>query len=289
MLMGDVRMINSRSRIQKMFVLVARSLVTVLLISAGTSANAVDIGTFSGHEVHLTKENYETVLTIDGRALHRNSIISFDDVASIAGVLTVIGSSSPGGNACDSSPFVLSFPAGAAPRLDGPVDTCASITHRLEGDRIMFSTSPVPGRKTEQWEWTSANGLKTLAATDFQPESGSGWGSIRERKFEHPADAFRNQEISSSIHSLVGSNFEYFQELMTGVGSGDFKGDDYVGAACRPHNCDQEAGLLFLSAQDRQIFAAWKPEGGKIVVHPNVKAWPEKAKAELRVWAKQWK
>lgn len=260
--------------------------VASFLPFAATSAQAIEVGRVAGHSVEVKKEDFDAALSVDGRVLHKNSIILFDEIVSINGVLALVGSSSPGGNACDGSPFVLSF--AATPRLDGPVDSCASIEHRVEGDRIVFSTLPVAGRQTDQWEWTSADGFKTLTATEFQPVAGSGWDNLRDRKFTHPADAFRNQEVSGSVRTLIGPDFEYFQELMTGVGSGEFKGDDFVGSACRPHNCDEEAGLLFLSRQDRGVFAAWKPEGKGIVVYPNVKAWPEKAKGELRTWARQW-
>ncbi|MDP9839870.1 hypothetical protein J2T09_004650 [Neorhizobium huautlense] len=264
------------------------AIVTVvsLLPIAATPAQAIEVGRVAGHSVEIKKEDFEAALSVDGRQLHKNSIILFDEIVSINGVLALVGSSSPGGNACDGSPFVLSF--AETPRLDGPIDSCVSIEHRVEGDRIAFSALPVPGRKTERWEWTLAGGFKTLSATEFQPTAGSGWDNLRERKLTHPADAFRNQEVSASVRSLVGPDFDYFQELMIGVGSGEFKGDDFVGSACRPHNCDEEAGLLFLSRQDRAVFAAWKPAGKKIVVHPNVKAWPEKAKSELRIWARQW-
>jgi hypothetical protein len=34
---------------------------------------------------------------------------------------------------------------------------------------------------------------------------------------------------------------------------------------------------------------AWKPDGEKIAVFPApVTGWPEKARAELKEWAKQW-
>lgn len=38
---------------------------------------------------------------------------------------TLIGERSAGGNARDGSPFIVSFPPNAAPRLDGPIDSCS--------------------------------------------------------------------------------------------------------------------------------------------------------------------
>jgi len=53
--------------------------------------------------------------------------------------------------------------------------------------------------------------------------------------------------------------------------------------------CREQEALLFLSAKDRRAYAAWKPHQKKIIVHPPVKQWPEKAKQELRAWAETWK
>lgn len=37
--------------------------------------------------------------------------------------------------------------------------------------------------------------------------------------------SIRNQEISASVRSLIGSHFDDFQKLMTGVGNGELEGD----------------------------------------------------------------
>ncbi|MBB3302804.1 hypothetical protein FHT72_006309 [Rhizobium sp. BK077] len=48
-----------------------------------------------------------------------------------------------------------------------------------------------------------------------------------------------------------------------------------------------KASIIHLAS--RTVYLAWKPSGQKIKVNPDVKAWPEKAKAELRQWAAKWK
>jgi hypothetical protein len=46
-----------------------------------------------------------------------------------------------------------------------------------------------------------------------------------------------------------------------------------------------EEALLFLSAQDRKAYLAWKPENQKIVARPPVSEWPDKQRLELMMWA----
>lgn len=260
-----------------------------LLAGAALPAKGVELEKIAGHTVEIREKDFEKVLTVDGRDLHTNQIVFLDDIHAFKDTVVIVGTSSAGGNACDGSPFVLSFPKGGAPRLDGPIESCAPVSWVVEGASLVFSTASIPGRETERWHWTAERGIAPLVSVAFQADGASGWANLRERAFTHPSDAFKNGEIATSFKMVLGSDFEHFRELMTGVGSGSFKGDDFVGSACRPHACLDEAGLIFLSSSDRRAYAAWKPDGGKIAVFPSpVQDWPEKAKAELREWAKQW-
>lgn len=266
------------------------SLVAITVLVVGIRpASAIDIESLFGHTVRIEGEYPERALKIDDRELHREAILLFDELVIVEGVPALIGSSSNGGNICDGTPFVVSFPPGGKPRFDGPIEACVNIKHEVLEGRIIFSTNNIPGQGREQWSWTPADGLKELGIAAFVPDDKSGWQALRERVFQHPSDALKNAEIAQALKSLLGADFEAFQKIITGTGSGEFKSDDYVGTACTPHMCGEQEAMLFLSAKDRQAYAAWKPYQRKIVVHPPVKQWPEKAKQELREWAEKWK
>lgn len=259
------------------------------LAGLAVSANAVELEKIAGRTIEIKERDFEKVLTVDGRELHTNAIIFLDDIYAFDGTVVVVGTSSVGGNACEGAPFVLSFPDKGAPRIDGPLDSCTPVSHAVEGSTLLFSTASVPGRDTERWQWSVDRGMTPLAPVAFQPDEARGWSNLRERTFTHPSDAFNNAEIAASFKMVLGSDFTQFQQLMAGVGSGQFKGDDFVGTACRPHACLDEAGLIYLSSSDRRAYAAWKPHGERIAVFPApVTEWPEKARAELKEWAKQW-
>lgn len=270
-----------------------RALVTVItllvLLTSARQSSAIEISEVAGHRVQVLEKEFQKALMVDDREIHVDQYITFDAAYALSGSLVLIGSSSAGGNACDGSPFVLSFSAGANPRFDGPLESCSIVEHRVEGDRIEFITRKVPGRDQERWEWTATDGIQALSAVAFSPDPGMGWESLRERSMSHPSEAFANGAIAASLADLLGSDFENFQGIMAGVGVGEFKGDDFVGTSCRPHACLDEAGMIFLSSRDRRAYAAWKPEGRKIVVYPApVKDWPDKAKMELLRWAQNW-
>ncbi|MBY2913965.1 hypothetical protein HF206_07500 [Rhizobium leguminosarum] len=252
------------------------------------SAVAVDVQKIAGHEITVEGPAFDSELKVDGRSIHKDAIIGFKELAIIDGTPALIGYSANGGNACDSSPFVLSFPPDGEPKMDGPIEACFSVEHQVEGDHILFSTNPGPGHDAERWGWTPKGGIAELAAEPFKADTAAGWSNLRERKLKRPSDAFANAGVVVSIKNLLGPDFAWYQELMNGVAGGEFKGDDYVGTSCRPHMCSDEAGLLFLASRQKAVYAAWRPDGKKIVVRPPVAQWPEKAKLELRAWAKRW-
>jgi len=256
---------------------------------AADAAYAIDIGKINGHEITLAEQDYEKILKVDGREMHRNAIILFDEMTTVSGVPIIIGSSSGGGNACDGSPFVLSLPIDGKSKLDGPLDSCAYITHEILNDKVVFSSPNLPGKGQDKWEWTAEAGLKSIGNTEFKASDSSGWNALREQAISYPWDVFSNIEISDQIKQLLGGDFVKFQEILTGVGSGEYLNGDYSGPSCTPHSCTFEEAIIFLSYNDRKVYAAFKPDGQKIKVFPVVTEWPDKAKAELRSWASKWK
>lgn len=257
--------------------------------SASNAAYAIDIGKINGHEITLTEQDYEKILKVDGREMHRNAIILFEDLTTVSGVQIIIGSSSGGGNACDASPFVLSVPIDGKARLDGPIVSCASVSHDIENDKVIFSTPNLPGKGQDKWEWTAETGLKSIGTTEFKASDSSGWNALREQAISYPWDVFSNIEISGQIKQLLGSDFAKYQEILTGVGSGEYLNGDYSGQSCTPHSCTFEEAIIYLSYSDKKVYAAYKIDGQKIKVFPVVKEWPEKAKVILRNWSSKWK
>ncbi|NTH25657.1 hypothetical protein G6K83_11295 [Agrobacterium rhizogenes] len=266
-----------------------RLIAAIAVLLTASAAQSMEIKTFFGHEIGITGEDPDLMLQIDGRTVLKDAIITLSEITLVAGVPTIVGERSSGGNACDGSPFVISFPDGGAPKFDGPIDSCAPVTMENKKDRLEFHTTPLPGRDGESWSWTPSDGLKALPSVAFTPDASKGWANIRERTLQHPADIFKYREIAQQLDDLLGTDKAVFESIIVGVGEGTFQGDDYVGTSCTPHMCDSTGAIIYLSTTDRKVFIAWKPDGQKIVVRPEVKQWPEKPRRELKQWAEKWK
>lgn len=241
-----------------------------------------------GHDVIILQRDFEQILMIEGREYLKDEFLNIEEVHIVGGVPTVVGSSSGGGNACDAAPFVISFPQGANPRLDGPIESCRPVQVDIQSDQIRFSTAALPNSAGEAWTWAPANGLVKSENQAFVPDASKGWATLRERTASHPSELLAFREIASQIDTLLGTERQAFSKIISGVGSGSFDGDYFIGASCTRHMCQEEEAMLVASIRDKQVFLAWKPSGEKIVVRPPVKQWPDRAKAALREWAAKW-
>jgi hypothetical protein len=162
------------------------------------------------------------------------------------------------------------------------------VTRKVDNTEITFATAPIPGRVGKIWVWTPSAGLAEQASVEMQPDMAKGFATLRERTVKHPSELFFYGEISSAISDLLGSDLKAYRETLNGTGSGKFVGDDYVGTACTPHMCGLQEAMVFVSAKEHRIYAAWKPDQKKIEVRPSLPDWPEKARAELAAWAEKW-
>ncbi|MEY9162669.1 hypothetical protein ABIE78_000788 [Sinorhizobium fredii] len=260
------------------------------LFAATVGAKAADFEMLLfGHRVIVLGSDTEQLLEVDGRQVLKEAIIDIDEVHLISGTPVVIGSASPGGNACEGAPFIISFPPNAAPRIDGPLDTCFVVTTHATPTQLSFSTTAMPNRPGERWMWSLEGGLKRVEGQTFSADTSKGWAQLREKTASHPGDLLKFGEIAEQIDALLGADKASFKDIIMGVGSGEFDGDYFAGSACTPHMCFEQEAILIASITEQKVYLAWKPSGEKIIVRPVVKDWPEKAKVFLRNWASKWK
>lgn len=250
------------------------------------SAHAEELRIF-GHEVWILGDaRGGERLLVDEREVHADWYLSIDEILVLADVGIVIGFSSPGGNACNGAPFILSFAlvGDAPPRIDGPLPTCSVVTQTILADQILFETSPFPTRPGQAWVWTPADGIQALPDIPFVANAARGWTEMRERTAGHPADLFDYEVIAQQIYDLLGDRREEALRIVLGVGSGRFDGDMFVGTACEPHNCGLTASILIADMQTRQVFVAYKPDDGPLVILPDADLWPPNPRSALLQW-----
>lgn len=258
------------------------------LTMSTAEASAFEIDMF-GHRVSVVQADDKEKLVIDGREILKDQYVSIDQLEVVGGTPVAIGTSSAGGNACEGAPFIVSFPPNANPRIDGPLETCFVVRVEKSADMLTFSTAATPNEPSKKWTWTTADGLKVAQGEKFAPDTSKGWTQLRERTVSHPSELLDYAEIGSEIARMAGFDRELVNDILMGVGSGEFKGDYFVGTTCSRHMCGDQEGLLIADVPNRKIYLAWRPSGQKIKVSPAVTEWSEKARIEIREWAAKWK
>ncbi|MGH6945327.1 MAG: hypothetical protein ACREH6_14035, partial [Geminicoccaceae bacterium] len=142
----------------------------------------------------------EQKLVVDGREVLENWSLNLEASAIVDGIGILIGISNTGGNACDVSPFVLSFPPDQPARIDGPLANCRVVTYTVHQDTVRFETSADPAHDGKVWNWTPVDGFEQVGTTSFAPDETRGWAALRERSTSHPGDLLDYAEIADQIY-----------------------------------------------------------------------------------------
>ncbi len=266
-------------------------LTSVILSMAASAATAADFDmSLFGHQVEVSRTGDEQYkLKIDGIAVLTNYYVDLEQMNIVGGVPVIVGTSSAGGNACEGSPFIVSFPKGEQPKVDGPIDSCYTVKVTVNVDSITLATPALPNKPGQKWTWTPVDGLKEIKGDQYVPDSSKGWVQLREKTVGHPSALYDYAVIGAEIDRLAGTDKALVSDILMGVGSASFHGDLLVGTSCSRHMCNEQEAVVVADIPTKAVYLAWKPSGQKIKVNPPVTVWPEKAKAELRSWAAKWK
>jgi hypothetical protein len=263
-------------------------MISCLLLSAlapkGLHASPIALKAF-GHEVEIYGALGEQKLVVDGREVLENWSLGLEGTAIVDGIGILIGTSNTGGNACDVSPFVISFPPGQSARIDGPLANCHAVTYTVHQDIIRFETQAGPAHDGDVWSWTPAGGFEEVGTTSFTPDQTKGWAALRERSASNPGDLLDYGEIANQIDDLLGPDREEVLPIIAGVGSGHFDGDAFVGSSCLPHMCTFVETMVFAHIPTKKVFLAWKLEDEPVVIRPKLSEWPQVARMALVRWA----
>jgi hypothetical protein len=236
-----------------------------------------------GHRVEVVGPFDDQKLIVDGTVLVKDAIVSIAKIDVVGGTGVLIGGASDGGNSCDISPFIVSFPAGKPPKVDGPIDECemGNITIHSQNIEIVHLPSPnVPGHRRV---WTPADGFKDVVSIPFESNNKLGWDALS-RDLAFPIDLYQNSGVEAAIKTLTGPDDQAFVRGLSGPSKGEFLGDTYFGSGCAAHDCPFAGSFVIVNVAERKVFLAWKEDGKPFVVRPPVKDWPGPFRLRLKEW-----
>jgi len=242
-----------------------------------------------GHRVEVVGPFNDQRLVVDGAVLVKDAIVSISQIDVVGRTGVLIGGASGGGTACDTSPFIVSFPAGEPPKVDGPIEECemGNITIHPESIEIVHSASPyMPGHRRI---WTADGGFKDSGPVAFEADNKLGWDALRGHDLAFPIDLYKNSEVEAAIKALTGPDDQKFVTGLSGPSEGEFVGDAYFGTGCAAHNCAWAGSFVIVDIATRTVFVAWKDEDSPFAVRPPVRDWPGRFRFRLKEWTQKFK
>ena len=266
----------------------ARKAIFLFAMMAQPALAANEMKIF-GHRVEVVGPFNDQRLVVDGKILVSDAIVSINQIDVVAGTGILIGGAFSGGNACDVAPFIVSFPAGEPPKVDGPIDECqmGDITIHSRDIEIVHEASPdKPGRRRI---WTVAGGFKDSGPIAFKADNELGWDALRRHDIAFPIDLYKNSDVGAAIKALTGPDDQLFIAGFNGPSSGEFVGDTYFGTGCVAHDCPSAGSFVIADIAARKVFLAWKDDGKPFVVRPVVKDWPHPFRLRLKEWTQGFK
>jgi hypothetical protein len=245
--------------------------------------------TVFGHKLEIYKsQEGDDLLTVDGKKLVTEHYIDIAEIGTIGAAGFAIGTTRPGGNACEGSLFILSFAEKEPVRIDGPLDTCGPVTYKTEKERIVVESPARPGTNGARWIWTM-KGFGPAEALKFAASTGTGWNMLRSRSIDHPVDLLRHTEFTTQLRKLLGpAAYAALPRLLSGPGSVKYDGNVMVADPCQAHSCDDTSVLIVVDIGAQKVMIALKDTDKPAIVAPWGADWPAATAADLGSWRRKW-
>lgn len=212
-----------------------------------------------GHEVTRSENaDFEQVISVDGVEVLKDGQVLLDGITEVAGQQVVTGISGAGGNACNSTPFVLSLKDGK-PVIDGPIDSCSWFEMTPQDGALIFHSEAFPGSPAEIWTWSPVSGLTEASPEGFTPKSDQGWENFASLDSAHPIDALGFAPVYAEVKAgMSAEDWDAYTGILAQLGSGDLVEGGYRGSACNKLICDTEWAILWIDQASQQAFTMWK-------------------------------
>lgn len=227
----------------------------------------------------------EQELRAGTRVLVKDAIIMPGLEGAFGGTQARVFDISPGGNACDGYPAVVTVDRAGKVAIDTRMnDQCANFAESASAEGFTFVQAAVPGLDGSVWRFTPERGTVRLGDLLFRPDPKTTWNDL-DRMLDHPLSLFGCAPFDAAVHRLTGKQYGELA-LRLNVGSDvEKKGDYLVGTGCQAHACNTDQGFIGIDRKAHTVFLAMRSDAD-IKTWPKAASWPAWARAELSAWEK---
>lgn len=239
---------------------------------------------FEGGTFTITQnEDFEKVLTFDGKEIARNYMMFHDGTVKVGETGVALFSVGDGGNACGASTVIAWKPAGGDLSTTMVGEDCDGAPPAAVTDAgIYFVPYVAPGETSPVQFWSPDQGLKVSGMLSFTPQPGTGWDNLDIDKLDGMVASFDNGGIYDAAKALLG---DQLTEVVTGLftgGSAEKQADGTVtGYGCVPHACGVSDTFMAIDPQARKLYFAQQSDGPDPRAWPKLAEWPASLKTAM--------
>jgi len=193
---------------------------------------------------------------------------------------------SPGGNACEGWPAVVTVDKDRKVKIDTTLkDACSTFTASADPEGFTFVETVVPGQDGSVWRFTLERGLRRLGVLVFRPQPNSTWTDL-DKLLDHPLSLFSCAPFDAAVHRLTGKQYDDFALRLRVASEVEKKGDYLVAQGCQAHACNSDQGFIAIDRKARAVFLAMRSDK-HLTTWPAAARWPAPLRDELKSWQKQ--
>lgn len=261
----------------------------LLLATAGAAA-AQDVEPpkdipFEGGTFTITQnEDFERVLTYDGKEIARNYMVFYDRMVKLGETNVALFSVGDGGNACGASEVIAWKVPEKGLRTVVVGDDCDGAPPVSVGDsQLYFVPYLLPGASRPLLTWSPETGLRTGGTLTFTPQPDTSWETLDTENPGSMIAAFDNAAIYEAGKALLGDRFgDVIAGLLTGGDAEKQPDGTITGYGCVPHSCGVSDTFMAIDPRAKKLyFAQQNSDAGKPDAWPDLAGWPEALKTAM--------
>jgi len=244
-------------------------------------------------EVKLGPTTLQIVYTGEGeqelrdgtRVLVKDSIVSPGIVATFKDMAAQVFTVSPGGNACEGWPAVVTVDKAGKVAIDTSMhDECMTLNATADEEGFTFVEPVVPDQYGSVWRFTPERGITRLGVLVFRAWPNSTWNDL-DKLTDHPLSLFYSAPFDAAVRKLTGKAYSELAMRLRVAGPVEKKGAYLIATGCQAHACNSDQGFVVVDRKAHAVFLAMRSEGN-LKTWPRAASWPAPARAELSAWEK---
>lgn len=221
-------------------------------------------------------EDFEKILTFNGKELARNYQLFYNRTVVVAGKNVALFDIGDGGNMCGTNAVMVWKPDEGEVQATIAGEDCGSPAAAVTDYNIYFVPFLLPGASGTVQVWTPTDGMKLAGNIAFAPQPGTGWADLDPAKLDNIVDTLSNADVYAAAQAMLGDEITQFATgLLVGGGAEVLPSGIFWSSGCVPHACGSFDSFMAVDAKGKKLYFAQRQDSGDTKTWPALTEWPK--------------